>query len=389
MRTLVTIIFLITVSSAWGLNLDPNKRTVCSMTLNSDEERDIFIREVEKDRAHFNQVVELTSFGSGGNWFEAACRTGVRCDILVISGHFTDRFSGNHQGARRSLTMDTMERAGCRNTCEGIMDHPYEVFLLGCNTLSEKGTDTRGERGYLEHLLEEGTSRSRSELVTEGLFGITGDSNRGRMERAFRGQTKMLYGFDSRGPSGATIEPMLNDYFRRRSLLAGLQRAEAVRATSQVTAANNLLAETLNRTAFEQCVAGADSLLDRRVCALYNEGLTVERRLSIIEDAFGEEDWIKYVPTINEFLRAHPPANMSREQRNLLRELARNPVIGRQARNLARSHRYAAVRAEWQFFADSIGFGASGAAPERRADPIGDLIEERESLIDEHFLDGI
>lgn len=382
MRLLLLISSTLLSLSLWAQpRLDPNKRTVCAMTINSDEETEIFRREVSRDRANFNPVVELTTMGSGNNWFEAACRSGVRCDILLISGHFTDAFTGTHNGTRRRLSLNDMELAGCRNTCEGIMDHPYEVFLLGCNTMSTKAPDDRSPSSYLEHLLHDGISRQRAELITEARYGQTGDHNRGRLERAFRGQTKMLYGFDARGPSGATIEPMLNDYFRRRTLLQGLQRAEAVRATNQVSAMNDVLAGTLNRTAFEQCVAGPDEMIDRRICALYNEGLTVERRLSIIQDSFAEDDWIRYMPTINAFFRAHPPGEMSPAERRILAEIARNPVISRQARNLAQSHQYRAVREEWAFFVRSIGFGntpAPASTPRRR-----------ESLIDENFLDGI
>lgn len=356
------------------------------MTLNSDEERDIFVRQVENDRRNFNAVVELTELGGGGDWFQAACRSGIRCDIVVISGHFTDRFSGTHNGVRRSLKLDDMERAGCQNTCEGILDHPYEVFLLGCNTLSTKGSDTRTPDAYLAHLLEDGVPQARAELVTEALYGKTGDDNKSRIERAFRGQRKMLYGFNSRGPSGATIDRMLKDYFQKTSLRSGLTRVQAMRSTGQVELMNTTLAQSLNMTKFDQCGAGDDGERDRRICAMRNPSNSIDRRLQIMEDALTDDDWIKYIPTFNNFFRQNPPEKMTASQRAFLADLSRNAVIGRQAKNLARTSKYAAVRAEWEFFNKSVGFSASPAQtpvaqsgrPTRREDPIGDLIERTE-----------
>lgn len=360
--------------------IDPNKRTVCSMTLNSDEERAIFVRQVERDRANFNAVVELTSFGTGDNWFQAACRSGIRCDIVVISGHFSDRFSGTHNGMQRSLKLDDMERAGCQNSCEGILDHPYEVFLLGCNTLATKAPDSRTPDDYLAHLLKDGVPQSRAELITEARYGRTGDDNKSRIERAFRGQKKMLYGFTAEGPSGATIDRMLKEYFQKKPLRTGLASVQAMRSMGQVEAMNSTLAESLNLTAFDQCGAGDDGERDRRICAMRNPSRSIDNRLSIMEDALTDDDWIKYIPTFNNFLRQNPPAKMTRAQRDFLSRLSQNPVIGRQARALERTSKYPAVRAEWAFFNRSIGFSVTLPTEEstrRRVDPIGDIIEER------------
>ena len=391
-RQMFMLLFLLLLSfPTWAMpRLDPNKRTVCAITLNSDEEREIFRQEINKDAANYNPLIELTEFG-GGDWFQQACKSGIRCDQLVISGHFTDRFSGNHDGVSRVLKLDDMERMGCQNTCEGILDHPYEVYLLGCNTLATKAPDNRTPELYLAHLLEEGVPEARAQLITEARYGKTGDDNKSRLERAFRGETKMLYGFTARGPSGATIDRMLKDYFRKTPLRKSLSRAQAVRSMKQVDSMNVLLAQSLNLTAFDQCVAGDDNERDRRICALRNPNLTIERRLSILEDSLTDEDWIKYVPTINNFFRQNPPAKMTPAQRKALSEIADNKVIGRQARNLASTSKLPAVKTEWEFFITSMGFSA---APKKSSDPIGDIIEEKLSpkptgRIGPDFLKGI
>ena len=187
----------------------------------------------------------------------------------------------------------------------------------------------------------------------------------------------MLYGFNSRGPSGATIDRMLKDYFSKTSLRGGLTRVQAMRSTGQVEAMNTTLAQSLNMTKFDQCGAGDDGERDRRICAMRNPSNSIDRRLQIMEDALTDDDWIKYIPTFNNFFRQNPPEKMTAAQKRFLSDLSQNQVIGRQTRNLARTSKYAAVRAEWEFFNRSVGFSVTlppATAPNRREDPIGDII---------------
>jgi hypothetical protein len=392
MKYFTPALIVLFISTSWAIpTLDPNKRTVCAMTLNSDEEREIFRQEIEKDRTNYNPLVELTDFGEA-DWFQKACKSGIRCDQVLISGHFTDRFSGINEGVKRNLKLDDMERMGCQNTCEGILDHPYEVFLLGCNTLATKAPDNRTPEAYLGHLLEDGVPASRAQLITEARYGRTGDDNKSRIERAFRGQKKMLYGFTARGPSGATIDRMLRDYFQKTPLRKSLNRAQAMRTLGHIESMNTQLAQSLNMTAFDQCVAGDDGEKDRRICALRNANLSIDKRLSVIEDALTADDWIKYIPTINNFFRQNPPDLMTTSQKQMLASIAGNQVIGRQAKNLARTSTLPAVKVEWEFFMASVGFTLVKRSIS--IDPIGEIIEQKLSpkpsgRIGPDFLEGL
>ena len=84
-----------------------------------------------------------------GDWFDKACASGIRCDQLVISGHFGGTFFGMSGNA---LSLSTLEAKGCSKSCEGILSHPYEVFLFGCNTLSGKEKDSRTPEQHLQIL---------------------------------------------------------------------------------------------------------------------------------------------------------------------------------------------------------------------------------------------
>ena len=53
--------------------IDPDKFTVCAITINSDDEKKVFEREMKKHPNKFNPIVELTNFGQEGEWFQKSC----------------------------------------------------------------------------------------------------------------------------------------------------------------------------------------------------------------------------------------------------------------------------------------------------------------------------
>ncbi len=115
------------------------KKTVCSITINSDEEINAFKKNLSPDLWNF---VELTTLYSGGgsqdnkkDWMKNACAAKPSCDILLISGHFGGSFFGQ-SGLR--LSLEDLEKYSCDSDCAGILKQPKEVFLFGCNTLATK-----------------------------------------------------------------------------------------------------------------------------------------------------------------------------------------------------------------------------------------------------------
>lgn len=369
LTSLIIMAALTTLS--WALpELDPKKSTVCSMTLNSDNERELFRQQIEKDKKTYNPIVELTELG-GSDWFEKACRSGIKCDQLLISSHFSDTFSGTSKGVKRSLSMNKLEKAGCQHSCDGILSNPVEVYLLGCNTVATKAPDSRTPDAYLKHLIEDGISQGRAQLITEARYGKMGDDNRSRMARAFRGNDKILYGFTARGPSGTTIEPLLKNFFSKTTLAENLKKAQAARLTGAVNTANELLKESLRVTAFDQCSAGKDSEKDRRICKILHPKISVDHKLAVIEDALTDDNWIKYIPTINGFFKDHPTESLTGSQKAIIKNLSKNKVIARQAKNLQAESKYGAVKNEWALFIKSMGFEATTPA----SDPIGDIID--------------
>ena len=104
------------------------KQTVCTITVNSPDEREVFRRYLPAERFDF---VELVEHGNP-DWLAASCRKAVRCDVLLVSGHFagTEFYSSRLQN-NETLPVDVLERAACSDSCPGLFEDLKEVYLFG------------------------------------------------------------------------------------------------------------------------------------------------------------------------------------------------------------------------------------------------------------------
>ena len=94
------------------------RKTVCTITVNSPDERDTFRRYLPSDQYDFVELVER----GRPDWLASACRAGVQCDVLLISGHFDggDEFYSDRVVARESLPVDELTRASCSDSCPAL-----------------------------------------------------------------------------------------------------------------------------------------------------------------------------------------------------------------------------------------------------------------------------
>ena len=95
-----------------------DKTTVCTITVNSPEEKDVFQRNLPEDKYQFVELVEAGRL----DWLAASCRNGVQCDVLLISGHFDagTEFYTDRLEQRESLAVEEMERVACSDSCPGL-----------------------------------------------------------------------------------------------------------------------------------------------------------------------------------------------------------------------------------------------------------------------------
>lgn len=182
--------------------VDPAKKTVCSMTINSSEEIQAFQKHLTPKGFQFVELVTESP-----NWLEEAVNKNIRCDILVVSGHFGGSFFG-HRGR---LSLEDLETQACREEAKDLLHSAKEVFLFGCNTLAGKEKDSRTPEEYRRVLIEDGFSAAQAEQVASFRYSPIGQAFHARMSQVFSGVPR-IYGYNSIGPSGKTVAPSLNRY---------------------------------------------------------------------------------------------------------------------------------------------------------------------------------
>ena len=197
--------FLLVAAFA-GLALADGRQTLCTITVNSADEREVFREYLPAERFDF---VELAQLGER-EWLGAACRRGVKCDVLVVSGHFAgEAFYSSKHGEH--LSVDEMERVACSDSCPGLFSQLKEVYLFGCDTLKPEPVKSATPE-ILRSLLRSGESRPAAERAARALSERHGEAARDRMRRIFPG-VPLIYGFSSLAPYGRVAGPMLRRHF--------------------------------------------------------------------------------------------------------------------------------------------------------------------------------
>lgn len=386
LSTLLLVNFAWSQGSSPVIKYDENKITICAITLNSTDEREVFRSQIAKEPKKYNPLIELTNLGENDDWFKNACASNIKCDQLVISGHFTGEFYGEEDDSK-TLSIQELEKAGCSKTCEGILNNPVEVFLFGCNTLAEKG-DPQLQTSYIERLVAHGRTRQDAEIAAEARYGQLGQSFKSSMQRSFGHLKKNIYGFDDVGPSGANVKNKLINYFKgfrqphepvtSKKPITHTQHLDVLqtkRLTSQLQETNESLEKinppkandnfdankrlqfNLANTAFAQChQANFKDIKTQRICSLLQDKTSVDEKIKVVYDMLLEEDYRHYLPSINEFYKDLYSKTLTDENRKSLLMISQNEVIKRQILNVVNETQSLNQKQTWSKFAVNMDF---------------------------------
>ena len=197
------------LASAIAHDAHAGKRTVCTITVNSMDEREAFRRRLPDKDFEFVELVER----GRRDWLATACKQQVKCDVLVISGHFNGNdFFSDQLAVDEHLPVAEMERASCSDSCPGLFSQLKEVYMFGCDSLNSarmQGVAAEVART----LVNGGQSRTDAERAAQALADAHSESNRDVMRRVFV-NTPAVYGFSSVAPVGAVAGPILNRYLQ-------------------------------------------------------------------------------------------------------------------------------------------------------------------------------
>ena len=292
--------------------LAPEDFLVCTITLNSTDERDQlerrYSRGASKGRFTFLELTDLSEPYANGGWFQRACQlmstSGLQCDQLVISGHFGGEFSGDTRPHRLSLL--TLEQMACDQACSNVLNSPAEVFLLGCNTLSGKEQDSRTPEQYIQILMSHDDSRIEAERVADERYGSTQVSNRERMMSVFSNR-QQIYGFDSVAPLGANISRSFSDYLNEIDPVGHLTTVRQKQLEETLRYINGDLEEALGAN-YNFCQVSSNPLEDSDPralsCPLVSASSSRLTRLAAIEAILNSDHPERFVTLIEQSLQS-------------------------------------------------------------------------------------
>ena len=207
-RKLALLVACVAAVASFTANAAP--KTVCTITVNSPDERESFKRNLPPGDYKFVELVER----GRPDWLASACQQQVQCDSLIISGHFDggDEFYTDRHDQSEYLAVEEMERASCSGSCPGVFANLKEVYLFGCNTLKPEARQTASE-DIVRGMLRSGRSPADA-LKAAGVLGdLYARSNRDRMRHIFK-DVPVIYGFSALAPLGRTAGPLLDRYFQ-------------------------------------------------------------------------------------------------------------------------------------------------------------------------------
>jgi hypothetical protein len=367
MSTSTTIFFLtaILLTAVWAHDAHAGKKTVCTITVNSSNEKESFRRSLPPDKFQFVELVER----GRPDWLASACQQGVRCDVLVISGHYDgrDEFYSDRPGVHEFLPVDEMERASCSRSCSGLFSQLKEVYLFGCNTLNPEAL--KRASGEVERsLVRSGYSRADAERLSRALSVRHGESSRDRMRVIFKG-VPVIYGFSAKAPVGPAAASMLDGYFRS----GGAGEVDGGRASAKLL--GHFAGSSM---AVASGVGDSDPLagFGRDVCQLSDDGLSPAQKLAFVHRLMGREmaevrmflDRIeKYAASLSEADRQTP------EVTRVLDEIARDQGARARYLDFARDADQPAIRARMIKLARRLGW----LSPEEERDELVRMIGDQ------------
>jgi len=337
--------FLILLLSAVSAFAD-DRLNVCSVTINSDDEIRTFKKYLPESQFRF---IELTS--PSADWLGDTCEAGIRCDVLVLSGHFGNTWAGDYGTtfagrSGKSLSLAALEQRRCDESCQGVIGDPLEVFLFGCKTLNADSGAALSphDLALLDRHQLPATSAAR--ILDEAGNGGEDSSSLRRMQFVFGG-VPHVYGFTDVAPAGMRVAPLLEKYLRQTGdYAAHLRRMRAERRLGSV-ASNDALAAALEPTCFTQTSglnpAGADYARSSEACFLADERNSLARRRERVDDLFDGPRFLGSLTAIDRFLKKHPVSLLESGHagaRSVSRELLgnlENPVLRLELARVARN----------------------------------------------------
>ncbi|WP_144289916.1 hypothetical protein [Ideonella sp. A 288] len=207
-----SLVALLAAALAWpaAAGAAAGLQTVCTITVNSADEKEAFRRHLPEAKYRFVELVER----GRPDWLASACRADVACDVLIISGHYdgAHEFFSDRLETREYLPVAELERVSCSESCPALFSRLKEVHLFGCNTLNPAPQGGAAAE-IVRSVVREGHSAKEAARQLAALNSAFGESSRDRMRQIFM-DVPVIYGFSSSAPLGPVAAATLEGYFQ-------------------------------------------------------------------------------------------------------------------------------------------------------------------------------
>ncbi len=307
------------------------KYQVCSITINSADEIEVFKEHLSPEKFEFVELLPQNKEHyktHDSHWFYDACKKNYKCDILVISGHFGGTFFGK---SGFTLPTELLEEQSCNKSCSQILSNVKEIFLFGCNTLSDKTKDTRTYEQYLKVLLDDGMARETAERVVAARYSPLGAPFHKRMNFIFSG-SKSIYGFDQLSPLGKHISGSLKNYFKSINKRYG-SYYKYIHNKSYERKENTELLTNLKHTTISQAYLPLitkdikDQILFQNKCILFDNKVPFIKRAESLKNIFESDNSGSAFFAIEHFLGNYQSKMVEGEGREIFRNLKNNETF--------------------------------------------------------------
>ena len=313
MKRLIFFLFI----SVWSC-LALAKYQVCSITINSSDEIEIFKQYLSgTGDFEFVELVPLSKEAQPNDthWFTEACRKGYSCDILVISGHFGGLFFGeNHTYI---LPVNIMEKQSCSRSCPGLLSNVKEVFLFGCNTLAGKEHDHRSPEAYYDVLIHHNMASDMAETVVAARYLPFGLSFKDQMRLVF---LSSIYGFTSLSPLGKDIRQPLSHYLQQMIRKYGSYAAYLDQKNPSML--NPTIYGTIGGTISEAKGVGPDDQQYQKMCYLYQDNLDKAVGMQVVRDLMASGKGPDFYSAIKAFISENQP--FTNKSLNIFNKIKKN-----------------------------------------------------------------
>jgi hypothetical protein len=354
---------------ACGADARAEPRTVCTITVNSADEKEAFRRHLPAGQYRFVELVER----GRPDWLASACRQEIRCDLLVISGHFDGStvFYSDQLDVGEHLPVEEMERVACSDACPGLFKPLKEVYLFGCNTLNPEAIRFPSpEVG--RSLVRAGYSPADAARRARLLDQRHGESSRDRMRRIFR-NVPVIYGFSSTAPLGPTAANRLGRYFQTAPAAEVGDGRPSPRLLGQFAADSMTVVTGIDD-------AEAHAVYRREVCQFLDDRRSPAAKLRFVHEILGREmaEVRMYFERIEKLFASFGDGERSTpEFVEALGEIARDDVARERYLRFAADADHAVIRARMIGLAGTLGWLSPAGERAELARMIGDLLARK------------